>query len=72
MIERLIWLVPAAVLVAGVWRPKAAILVLVAALPLFGSPPGGPYLAALDVAALAVLLTTAIHALGSAYIGAWR
>lgn len=72
MIERLVWLVPAAVLIMGVWRPKAAILLLVATLPLFGSPPGGPYLAALDVAALAVLFTTAIHVLGSAYLGAWR
>jgi len=32
-------------------------LVFAAALPLFGAPPGGPYLAALDVAAMAAIAT---------------
>jgi O-antigen ligase len=55
--EVVIWLVPAAVLVAGVRSPRGGLAVFVASLPLFGSPPGGPYLAALDVAALAAVVT---------------
>ena len=55
MFEQLIWTVPVAVLAAGLWRPRAGLLVLAACLPLFGSPPGGPYLAALDVAAMAAI-----------------
>lgn len=47
-----------AVAVAGLWRPRAGLLVLAATLPLFGSAPGGPYLAALDVAALTAVATT--------------
>jgi O-antigen ligase len=58
MFEQLIWTVPIAVLAAGLWRPRAGLLVLAACLPLFGSPPGGPYLAALDVAALAAIATS--------------
>lgn len=57
MWETLIWLVPVAVVVAGLRRPEGGLLVLAAMLPLFGSPPGGPYLAALDVAALAAVAT---------------
>lgn len=57
MFEAVIWLVPVAVLLTGVRYPRGGILVLVAALPLFGSPPGGPYLGALDVAALLAVLT---------------
>ncbi len=57
MPELLTWLMPPAVLAAGVWRPRAGLLVLAAALPLFGSPPGGPYLAAFDLAALAAVVT---------------
>lgn len=57
MFDSLIWLVPAAVLAAGLWRPHAGLLTLAATLPLFGVPPGGPYLAALDVAALAAIGT---------------
>ncbi|MCP4204948.1 MAG: O-antigen ligase family protein [bacterium] len=57
MIERLIWLVPLAVAAFGAWRPKAGLVALTAALPLFGSPPGGPYLGALDAAALAAIVT---------------
>ena len=57
MIERLIWVVPLGVAALGVWRPRAGLVALAAALPLFGSPPGGPYLAALDVAGLAAILT---------------
>ena len=57
MFESLIWLVPAAVLAAGLWRPHAGLVTLTAALPLFGVPPGGPYLAALDAAALAAIGT---------------
>jgi O-antigen ligase len=55
--ERLIWIVPLVVAVAGLWRPRAGLLVLVASLPLFGSPPGGPYLGALDAAGLAAIVT---------------
>ncbi len=58
MFEHFIWAVPLAVLAAGLWRPRAGLLVLAACLPLFGSPPGGPYLAALDVAALAAIATS--------------
>ncbi len=57
MFERLIWVVPMTVAALGAWRPRAGLLTLVAALPLFGSPPGGPYLAALDTAALAAIAT---------------
>ncbi|MCP4204895.1 MAG: hypothetical protein GY769_23550 [bacterium] len=57
MAETLIWLVPAAVLAAGLRNPRGGLLVLAACLPLFGSPPGGPYLGALDVAALAAIGT---------------
>jgi O-antigen ligase len=55
--EAWIWLVPVGVLVAGSWRPYAGLVALVAALPLFGSPPGGPYLAALDAAGIAAIAT---------------
>lgn len=55
--ERLIWIVPLAVAVLGAWRPRAGLLVLVATLPLFGASEGGPYLAALEVAALAAIVT---------------
>ncbi len=57
MPDLLIWLVPVAVAAAGLWRPQGGLLVLAATLPLFGAPPGGPYLAALDVAALAAAAT---------------
>lgn len=57
MIETLIWLVPAAVLAAGLREPRGGLLVLAACLPLFGSPPGGPYLTAFEVAALAAAAT---------------
>lgn len=57
MIERLIWVVPLVVAVLGAWRPRAGLVALAAALPLFGSAPGGPYLAALDVAGIAAILT---------------
>ncbi len=53
--EQIIWLVPITVVAAGLWAPRAGLLVLVASLPFFGSPPGGPYLAALDAAALAAV-----------------
>jgi hypothetical protein len=56
--ETLIWIVPAAVLLAGAWRPRYGLVVVVATLPLFGSPPGGPYLGALDATALAAVLTS--------------
>ena len=57
MSESLIWLIPAAVAIAGLVHPRAGILVFLFGLPFFGAPPGGPYLAALDVAALAVIVT---------------
>jgi O-antigen ligase len=57
VIDSLLWAVPLAVLVAGARHPHWGLLVLLASLPLFGAPPGGPYLAALDVAALAALVT---------------
>lgn len=53
----LVWIVPIAVLAAGLRSPRGGLLVLFGTLPLFGSPPGGPYLAALDVAALAAIAT---------------
>ena len=53
--ERLIWIVPIAVAAVGAWRPRYGLVLLAASLPLFGSPPGGPYLAALDVAAVAAI-----------------
>lgn len=56
--ERLIWLAPAAVAAAGLYRPRWGVLVFVACLPLFGSPPGGPYLAALDAAALTLVVVS--------------
>jgi O-antigen ligase len=57
MYENLIWLVPAVILLAGLWWPRAGLVVFAATLPLFGAPPGGPYLGALDVAALAAIVT---------------
>ncbi len=57
MIERLLWLFPILIAAAGVWRPRVGIIVLAAGLPLFGSPPGGPYLAPLDAAVLAAVAT---------------
>lgn len=55
--DTLIWLVPAAVLACGIRSPRGGLLAFVACLPLFGSPPGGPYLAAFDVAALLAVAT---------------
>lgn len=55
--ESLIWVVPAIILGAGLRWPRAGLLVFAAALPLFGAPPGGPYLGALDVSALAAIVT---------------
>lgn len=71
--EELVWVVPAAVTLAGVWRPRYALVALAAALPLFGAPPGGPYLGALDVAALAAILTS-LRAIRKRYPGEpdWR
>jgi O-antigen ligase len=57
MYETLIWTVPLIVLLAGLWWPRAGLLVLAATLPLFAAPPGGPYLAALDVSVLAAVVT---------------
>lgn len=54
--ERLVWLVPATVVAAGIVRPRHALVALAASLPLFGASRGGPYLAALDVACLAAIL----------------
>jgi len=54
--ERLVWLVPAVVVAAGVVRPRAALVALAASLPFFGVSRGGPYLAALDSACLAAVL----------------
>ncbi|MFQ5350042.1 MAG: O-antigen ligase family protein [Thermoanaerobaculia bacterium] len=57
MFELLIWLVPLAVAGVGTWRPWAGLVALAAVLPLFGAPPGGPYLGAFDATALAVIVT---------------
>lgn len=54
--ERLVWLAPLAIAAAGAYRPRWALFLFAACLPLFGSPPGGPYLAAFDLAAVAVVL----------------
>jgi hypothetical protein len=56
MFERLVWLVPAIVVAAGIARPRGALVALAAALPFFGASRGGPYLAALDAACLAAIL----------------
>lgn len=71
--EALLWIVPVAVLAVGVWRPRYGLVVLAAGLPLFGSPPGGPYLGALDAAALAAILTS-LRAIRKPYPGEpdWR
>lgn len=50
------WAIPCLVLVLGLWRPRLGLLLLVAALPFFGSPPAGPYLGALDAAGVAAIL----------------
>jgi O-antigen ligase len=55
--ESLIWIVPVVVLFAGAYQPRYGILALLAALPLFGAPPGGPYLGALEAAVLAAIAT---------------
>lgn len=62
MAQALIWLVPAAVLLLGLWRPHAGFVALVACLPLLAAPPGGPYLAALDVAGIAAIGAVAARA----------
>jgi hypothetical protein len=56
MFERLVWLVPAIVIAAGLARPRGALVALAAALPFFGASRGGPYLGALDAACLAAIL----------------
>lgn len=56
--ELLVWAVPVGVVVTGIYRPLWGLLFFAASLPFFGSPPGGPYLAAFDVAALAVIATS--------------
>ena len=58
MFEQLIWLAPLLIAGLGAWRPWAGLAALAAALPLFGSPPGGPYLGAFDAAALAAIATS--------------
>lgn len=55
MDERLLLAVPALVLLLGLWRPRVGLLVLAASLPLFGSPPAGPYLSSLDLAGLSAV-----------------
>jgi O-antigen ligase len=57
MYESMIWLVPVAIVLAGLKWPRVGLLIFAAALPLFGAPPGGPYLTALDVSALAAIAT---------------
>jgi O-antigen ligase len=54
--EWLVWLVPAIVVMAGVARPRGALVALAAALPFFGASRGGPYLGAFDAACLAAIL----------------
>ena len=56
--EILVWIVPLLVAGLGVWKPYLGLVALAASLPLFGSPPGGPYLGALDAAAIAAILTS--------------
>ncbi len=57
MFETLVWILPPAVLIAGLFRPRGGVLLFASSLPLFGAPPGGPYLGALDAAALAAIAT---------------
>lgn len=56
-IENALWLLPVVVTLAGLYRPWAGVVALCAGLPLVGSPPGGPYLAPLDVAVIAAIVT---------------
>ncbi len=53
MDERFLLALPVLVLSLGMWRPRLGLGLLAAALPLFGAPPAGPYLAALDLAGVA-------------------
>ena len=71
--ESLVWIVPLLVAGLGAWKPRFGLVTFAAALPLFGSPPGGPYLAALDVAAVAAILTS-VRAVKKRYPGEpdWR
>ena len=57
MLERLVWIIPIGVAALGLWRPRAGLLLLTACLPLFGAPPGGPYLGALEAAGVAAVVT---------------
>lgn len=57
-LEAVVWLLPASVLLAGLRSPRAALLIFVAALPFFGSPPGGPYHGAFDTAAVAAIVVS--------------
>ena len=54
MNEQIFLLIPALILTLGLWRPRVGLLVLVAALPLFGTPAAGPYLNALDLAGVRI------------------
>jgi len=54
--ETLVWMAPLLVGALGIRRAHWGLVALAALVPLFGSPPGGPYLAALDVAALIAAL----------------
>lgn len=54
----LVWIVPAVVGLLAIWRPRLAFVAFAAGLAFFGSPPGGPYLAALNVAVLALVALT--------------
>lgn len=56
MDEHLLLAFPALVLLTGLWRPQVGLAVLAAGLPLFGAPPTGPYLGALDLAGLCALV----------------
>lgn len=61
VIEWALWLVPAAVAASGAWRPRWAVYLFAATLPLFGSVPGGPHLTIATVSALALVMVAAMR-----------
>ena len=61
MIDRLLWLLPAAILLTAAWRPRWSLYLFAAALPLFGSAPGGPQVTVATTSVLAVVLVAAVR-----------
>jgi len=69
--DHLVWAVPLVVALATIWRPRLGFVLFAACLVFFGSPPGGPYLAALDVAAVALLVLSILRRANRSVSAPW-